>query len=253
MINELAQQAAQFILESGSTVVLTGAGASTESGIPDFRGPNGLWTKVDPLKFASIQGFLSDPKSWWEMALELAPTLLNAKPNPTHKMLAKLEKMNLLDCIITQNVDGLHQQAGSTKVLEVHGSLFSASCTVCQEQEGRKYLEKAMTKRKIPVMCPTCGGLMKLDAVFFGETLPQGVYAQALSAVRSCQLLIAIGSYLVVYPVASLPTIAKQSGARFIIINKEPTPLDSTADIVIHAEAGSVLTEIVNAIKQQKR
>jgi len=172
MINELAQQAAQFILESGSTVVLTGAGASTESGIPDFRGPNGLWTKVDPLKFASIQGFLSDPKSWWEMALELAPTLLNAKPNPTHKMLAKLEKMNLLDCIITQNVDGLHQQAGSTKVLEVHGSLFSASCTVCQEQEGRKYLEKAMTKRKIPVMCPSCGGLVKLDTVFFGEALP---------------------------------------------------------------------------------
>lgn len=252
MLEERIQQAAQLILESGSTVALTGAGASTESGIPDFRGPQGLWTKVDPLKFASIQGFLSDPKGWWEMALELAPTLINAKPNPTHKMLAKLEKMKLLDCIVTQNVDGLHQQAGSTKVFEVHGSLFSATCTVCQQQEGRKYLEKAMTKRKIPVMCPTCGGLLKLDAVFFGEALPQRVYAQALKAVRSCQLLMAIGSYLVVYPVASLPTIAKQSGARLIIINQEPTPLDSTADLVIHAEAGCVLTDIVEVIKHQR-
>jgi NAD-dependent deacetylase len=252
VVHELAQQAAQLILESGSTVALTGAGASTESGIPDFRGPDGLWTKVDPLKFASIQGFLSDPKGWWEMALELAPTLLNAKPNPTHKMLAKLEKMNMLDCIITQNVDGLHQEAGNTKVLEVHGSLFSATCTVCQQQEGRKYLEKAMVKRKIPVMCPSCGGLLKLDAVFFGEALPQNVYAQALNAIRTCDLLIAIGSYLVVYPVASLPNIAKQSGARFIIINQEPTPLDATADIVIHAEAGRVLTDIVDILKQHK-
>jgi NAD-dependent deacetylase len=253
VVSELVQQAAQMILTSNSTVALTGAGASTESGIPDFRGPDGLWTKVDPLKFASIEGFLSDPKGWWEMALELAPTLLKAKPNPTHKILAKLEKMNLLDCVITQNVDGLHQQAGNSKVLEVHGSLFSATCTVCHQQEGRKYLEKAMTKRQIPVMCPTCGGLLKLDAVFFGEALPQQIYAQALNAVRTCQLLLAIGSYLVVYPVASLPTIAKQSGAHFIIINREPTPLDSTADLVIHGEAGQILTDVIKEIQQLKR
>lgn len=242
-----------MILESGSTVALTGAGASTKSGIPDFRGPNGLWTKVDPSKFASINGFLSDPKGWWEMALELAPTLLNAKPNPAHKMLAKLEKMNLVDWVVTQNVDGLHQQAGSVKVLEVHGSLFSATCTVCRQQEGRKYLEKAMMKRKIPVMCPACGGLLKLDTVFFGEVLPQKILAQAISAVRTCQLLIAIGSYLVVYPVATLPSIAQQSGAGFIIINQEPTPLDTTADLVIHSEAGDTLTEIVREIKGQQR
>jgi NAD-dependent deacetylase len=249
---ELIQQAAQMILQSGSTIALTGAGASTESGIPDFRGPEGLWTKVDPVKFASIDGFLSDPKGWWEMALELAPTLLRAKPNPTHKMLATLEKMKLLDWVVTQNVDGLHQQAGNTKVLEVHGSLFSATCTVCHQQEGRKYLERAMTKRQIPVMCPTCGGLLKLDAVFFGEALPQRIFAQALDVTRSCQLIMAIGSYLVVYPVASLPSIACQSGANFIIINQEPTPLDSKADLVIHAEAGKTLAEIVKEIKRQK-
>ncbi|MFX1300390.1 MAG: NAD-dependent protein deacylase [Promethearchaeota archaeon] len=249
MLDKKIQQAAQMISKSTSTVALTGAGVSTKSGIPDFRGPNGLWTKVDPAKFASINGFLSDPRGWWEMALEMAPTIMNAKPNASHTMLANLEKMGLLDCLITQNVDGLHQLAGSNNVLEVHGSLFSATCTVCHIQVDRKYLEKAMKKRQIPVMCPTCGGLLKLDAVFFGEALPQKALGAAVEAARNCKLMLAVGSYLVVYPVATLPTIATQSGAKFIIINQESTPLDQLADLVFHAEAGETLTQIVNAIK----
>lgn len=249
MSNKKIQQAAEMISKSASTVALTGAGVSTKSGIPDFRGPDGLWTKVDPAKFASVNGFLSDPKGWWEMALEMAPTVINAKPNPSHTMLAKLEKMGLLDCLVTQNVDGLHQKAGSKNVLEVHGSLFSATCTVCQIQVDRKYLEKAMKKRQIPAMCPTCGGLLKLDTVFFGEALPQKTLGAAVEAARNCQLLLAVGSYLVVYPVATLPTIATQSGAKFIIINQEPTPLDQMADLVFHAEAGETLTQIVKAIQ----
>ncbi|MFX0079294.1 MAG: NAD-dependent protein deacylase [Candidatus Hermodarchaeota archaeon] len=249
MLDKKIQQAAQMISKSTSTVALTGAGVSTKSGIPDFRGPDGLWTKVDPTKFASISGFLSDPRGWWEMALEMAPTILNAKPNPSHTMLANLEKMGLLDCLITQNVDGLHQLAGSKNVLEVHGSLFSATCTVCHIQVDRKYLEKAMKKRQIPVMCPTCGGLLKLDTVFFGETLPQKALGAAVEAARNCKLMLAVGSYLLVYPVATLPTIATQSGAKFIIINQEPTPLDQIADLVFHAEAGETLTQIVKAIK----
>lgn len=255
MVDDLVQQAAQLILNSSSSIALTGAGVSTKSGIPDFRGPNGLWTKVDPTKFASVTGFLSDPKGWWETALELAPTLINAKPNSAHKMLAELERMKLLDWTITQNVDGLHQQAGSKNVIEVHGSMFSATCTVCQFQVNRKYLEKAMKKRQIPVMCPSCGGLLKLDAVFFGEVLPPKSLAKAVSAARNCHLLLAIGSYLVVYPVATIPTIAKQSGASLIIINQEPTPLDSIADLVFRGEAGETLTKIVEAVKvlQRKR
>jgi NAD-dependent deacetylase len=249
MSNKKIQQAAEMISKSASTVALTGAGVSTKSGIPDFRGPDGLWTKVDPAKFASVNGFLSDPKGWWEMALEMAPTVINAKPNPSHTMLAKLEKLGLLDCLVTQNVDGLHQKAGSKNVLEVHGSLFSATCTVCQIQVDRKYLEKAMKKRQIPVMCPTCGGLLKLDTVFFGEAPPQKTLGAAVEAARNCQLLLAVGSYLVVYPVATLPTIATQSGAKFIIINQEPTPLDQMADLVFHAEAGETLTQIVKAIQ----
>jgi NAD-dependent deacetylase len=249
MSDEAIIQAAQMIMSSTSTVVLTGAGVSTKSGIPDFRSPDGLWSKVDPAKFASVSGFLRDPKGWWETALDLAPTLMNAKPNSAHKMLAKLEKMGFIDCIVTQNVDGLHQRAGSKNVLEVHGSLFSATCTVCLERVDRKYLERAIKKRQIPVMCPTCGGLIKLDTVFFGEPLPQTVLREAVNSTRKSQLLLAIGSYLVVYPIATLPTIAKQSGAGLIIINLEPTPYDTVADLVFHAEAGETLTEIVNTIQ----
>ncbi|MFW9830390.1 MAG: NAD-dependent deacetylase [Candidatus Thorarchaeota archaeon] len=244
------EQAAQLILNSSSTVALTGAGVSTKSGIPDFRGPNGLWTRVDPAKFASINGFLSDPKGWWEMALELAPVILNAKPNPAHNKLAELEKQKLLTLLITQNVDGLHQLAGSKNVIEVHGSLFTGTCTVCHAKVARHYLEKAMKKRQIPVMCPTCGGLIKLDTVFFGEALPRNALAIAVDAVRNCELLLTIGSYLVVYPIATLPTIAKQTGAHLIIINLEPTPFDTQADLVFHNEAGETLTKIVNAIQR---
>jgi NAD-dependent deacetylase len=244
------EQAAQTILDSTSTVALTGAGVSTKSGIPDFRSPGGLWTKVDPMKFASVDGFLSDPKAWWEMALELSPVLLNAKPNPAHTNLAELEKMGKLDLVITQNVDGLHQQAGSQNVIEVHGSLSSGTCTVCHIKVDRKYLEKALKKRQIPVMCLTCGGLIKLDAVFFGETLPPKELAIAIESARNCQLMLAIGSSLLVYPVASLPTIACQSGAQLIIINEEPTPFDQNANLVFNAEAGDTLTAIVEAIDQ---
>lgn len=244
------EQAAQMILDSSSTVALTGAGVSTKSGIPDFRSPGGLWTKVDPMKFASVNGFLSDPKAWWEMALKLAPVILNAKPNPAHTKLAELERMDKLDLVITQNVDGLHQRAGSQNVIEVHGSLSSGTCTVCHIKVDRKHLEKTIKKRQIPVMCPACGSLIKLDAVFFGEALPQKELAIAVESAKQCQLMLAVGSSLLVYPVASLPTIAFQSGAQLIIINEEPTPFDQSADLVFNAEAGDTLTAIVEALRR---
>jgi NAD-dependent deacetylase len=246
---KLIQKAAQLITESSSTVVLTGAGVSTESGIPDFRGPNGLWTKVDPAKFASIDAFLSDPKGWWLEALKLSPKILKAKPNAAHKVLAKLEKMGLIQWLVTQNVDGLHKQAGSEKVLEVHGSLSSASCIVCHTQVGRRHLEKAIKKHWIPPTCPECGGILKLDAVFFGEALPREAMAQAVQAARTCQLMLVVGSSLLVYPVATLPSIARQSGANLIIINQEETPFDDVADLVLHAKAGDVLTQIAKQVK----
>jgi NAD-dependent deacetylase len=241
--------ACRLIQKSSNTVALTGAGVSTKSGIPDFRSPNGLWTKIDPDKFATINAFLNDPKGWWELALDFAPTILKAKPNPSHTTLAKLEKMRLLQWLVTQNVDGLHQKAGSKNVLEVHGSIFSATCTFCHGHVGRDYILKTIKKRQIPPMCPQCGGLLKLDAVFFGERLPPLTLDKAFDAARNCQLMLAIGTFLVVYPVAMLPTVALQSGAKLIIINQEPTPFDDEADIVFHAEAGETLTQLMNAMK----
>lgn len=247
------QEAARLILKSSSTVALTGAGVSTKSGIPDFRGPHGLWTKIDPSKFATIDAFFSDPKGWWETALQLAPVILRAKPNPAHTMLAKLERMGLLQWLVTQNVDALHQRAGSKHVLEVHGSLLSASCTLCQIQVDRSHLEHAIKKRQIPPTCPACGGILKIDAVFFGEALPREVFGQALQAARDCQLMLIAGSSLTVYPVDTLPSIARQSGASVIIINEEPTPFDEMANLVIREEAGEALTRIVHAVEKARR
>ena len=253
MSEKQIREAARLIVDSSSTVALTGAGISTESGIPDFRGPNGLWTKVDPMKFASINAFLSDPKGWWEAAAQIAPILIDAKPNLAHKMLATLEKMDLLQCIITQNVDGLHQSAGSQCVLEVHGSFVNAVCIVCHDRVGRRYIERKIKKKQLPPTCPTCGGILKIDAVLFGEALPQDVYRQAIKAAGECQLMIVIGSSLSVYPVASLPSIATQSGALLLIVNQEPTPLDAAADLVIHSKAGETLTRILDQVNKAHR
>jgi NAD-dependent deacetylase len=247
------QEAARLILKSSSTVALTGAGVSTKSGIPDFRGPHGLWTRIDPSKFATINAFLSDPKGWWETALQLSPVVLRAKPNPAHTMLAKLERMGLLQWLVTQNVDGLHQRAGSKCVLEVHGSLLSATCTLCQVQVDRSHLERAIKKRRIPPTCPACGGILKIDAVFFGESLPREVFRQAVQAARDCELMLVVGSSLTVYPVDTLPSIARERGASVIVINEEPTPFDDAVDLAIRGEAGETLTRLVDAVQNARR
>jgi len=253
MSEEQIRRAAKLFLESSNTVALTGAGVSTKSGIPDFRGPSGLWTRIDPEKFASINAFLSDPKGWWETALNLAPTLLKAKPNPAHKMLAKLEHMGLLHWLVTQNIDGLHQKAGSRNVIEIHGSLWSASCIICHHRVGRPHLERFIKKHQLPPICPSCGGILKLDVVLFGEALPPQAASQAFQAAKDCQLMVVVGSSLLVYPAASLPAIAANNGAHLVIINQEPTPLDSKAELVFHAEAGDTLARIVKAVERERQ
>jgi NAD-dependent deacetylase len=205
------------------------------------------------MKFASVDAFLSDPKGWWETAVQLAPTLLDAKPNAAHKVLAKLEKMGLLQCIITQNVDGLHQRSGSQHVLEVHGNFVNAVCILCSSRVGRRYVERKIKKKQLPPTCPSCGGILKIDAVLFGEALPQDVYRQAVTVAGTCELMIVVGSSLTVYPVASLPTIATQAGARLIIVNREQTPFDTEADLVFHSQAGATLTTIVEAVNVLRR
>ncbi|MCE4607155.1 MAG: NAD-dependent deacylase [Desulfurococcales archaeon] len=247
---DLIEDIAGRIIEAkGCSVALTGAGISTPSGIPDFRSPGGLWSRIDPSIF-DISYFHSRPDISWLYYKQLIEELEGKQPNPAHKALAQLEEMGLLKAVITQNIDALHQKAGNKKVLEIHGNAYRAVCTSC----GARYsiyeaLEK-ISRGKAP-SCSKCGGLLKPDVVFFGEPLPYRVYMDSLELARTCRVFISIGSSLVVQPAASLPWHAHSSGASLVIINLQETPLDSLADIVIHDRVERVLPEIVQAIRRR--
>jgi len=239
---------ADMILESKKAVALTGAGISTESGIPDFRGPQGLWRQVDP-KTSTIQFFRQFPDLFWQFIIDKLESLMRAEPNRAHYALAELERMGKLSSIITQNVDGLHFKAGSKNVIELHGNMREAVCLGC----GRTIsMEEAMGMAKrnhLPPRCE-CGGVLKPSVVLFNEPLPEEAYKRALSESRTCDLMLVVGTSLRVYPAAYLPAIAKQRGARLAIINMEPTPFDDVADVVIQARAGEALPAIVDIVKE---
>lgn len=244
---------AEMIALSKKLVIFTGAGISTESGIPDFRGPDGLWTKVDPNDF-TIDRFLSSAetrRNVWYLFVE-GGALLDAAPNRAHLAIAELEKMNKLSSIITQNIDNLHQKAGSNpkKVHELHGNMLWLVCLDC----GARYPVAEMRKKHpspdyFPV-CEKCQGLMKPDVVFFGEMLPQDTLMSAQIESTKCDLFMVIGSSLVVYPAAYMPVYAKQSGAKIVIINMGDTGQDNIADIFINAPAGDTMERIVAKLKE---
>jgi NAD-dependent deacetylase len=239
---------AKTIVVSHKVVALTGAGISTESGIPDFRGPNGLWKRVDP-SLATIQSFKLFPEAFWYFMVECADSILKAKPNRAHYALAELEVMGKLSSIITQNVDGLHFKAGSRNVIELHGNMREAVCLSCGNVIS---MEEAMDMAKsghLPPRCG-CGGVLKPNVVLFNEPLPEEAYKRALLESRTCNLMLAVGTSLQVYPAAYLPVVAKQRGARLAIINMEPTPLDDIADAVIQAKAGEALPAIVDIVRK---
>ena len=250
----LLNKAADLILSSKRIVVFTGAGVSTESGIPDFRSPGGLWSKYDPEEF-TIQKFLSSleaRKSHWKMLKETF-IKFEADPNPAHYAIAELEKMGKLDCVITQNVDDLHQRAGvpRDKVFELHGNMRWVKCLSC----GKRYPMGEIKKRvemgvEVPE-CDDCHGILKPDGVFFGEALPQDVLNQAIYRSRHCDLFIVIGSTLVVYPAAFMPSYAAESGAKLVIINLSPTPMDRYAAVLIQGKAGEVMPKIVERVKEK--
>jgi NAD-dependent deacetylase len=244
---------AQMIEKAGRVVVFTGAGVSTESGIPDFRSPGGFWTKFDPEDF-TIDKFLSSPETrrkQWRFLLS-GDLLKNAAPNAAHEAIAGLEVLGRLDCVITQNIDNLHQKAGNDpgKVYELHGNMHWIRCLKCG---GRYPLEEILGKYGAaddPPVCGRCGGIMKPDVIFFGEALPESTLRDATWHANHCDLLIVVGSSLVVYPAASLPFAAKQSGAGLVIVNLTPTPADRIADVVINASAGEVMGRILSEVKQ---
>ena len=238
-------QLQRLIVESRHMVAFTGAGISAESGIPTYRGDDGLWNKYDPAKFANIDYFYKMPEYYWNYFKDVRfPLIHKARPNDAHAALARLEQKGVLKTVITQNIDGLQQAAGSRNVLELHGNTRRIVCLKCGQHHAMEDVHDRLDTQ-LPPMCPECAGTLKPDVVFFGESLPTGVLENAISESQSCDLFLVVGSSLVVQPAATLPVTARQHGARVVIINRDPTPLDSIADLVFHSSASDVLGAFV--------
>ena len=231
------------IREINKIVVVTGAGISQESGIPTFRGKDGLWKNHDVMKLATIDAFYNDPKLVWEWYNERRRNVLGAVPNHGHKAIADLEKYAEV-IVLTQNIDGLHQKAGSTKVLELHGSIVKIKCSVCNFKSEIK-----TNFDKIPPMCK-CKNILRPDVVWFGEPLPQKVWQQAITYASKCDLMIITGTSLVVSPANSLPIFAKQNKATLLEINPEETELSSEMDIMIRNTSAITLPKLVRIFKE---
>ncbi len=250
-LEKLIARAAELFSQSEYAVALTGAGHSTPSGIPDFRSPaSGLWDQVDPMAVASIFAFRLHPQDFYDWIRPLARTMLEAQPNPAHYALARLEAAGLLQAVITQNIDSLHQKAGSQRVHEVHGHMREATCIRCsQVVPSDALLEEFLDGDQVPHCA--CGGVMKPNVILFGEQLPLDVLTAARQDTTDCDLMVVIGSSLTVEPVSDLPSMALGHGARLIIVNYEPTYLDRRADVLIHADLAEVLPRIADAAINQ--
>ncbi len=241
-------RAARLLRRARYAVALTGAGISTPSGIPDFRSPaTGLWEGVDPFEVASLYAFRRHPEAFYNWIRPLAEILFQARPNPGHLALARLEASGYLEAVITQNIDNLHQDAGSTEVLEVHGHLRRATCIDCYRSRATVNLLRAfLASGKIP-RCPACGGVIKPDVVLFGEQLPAEVVNAAMKHVASADLMLVAGSSLEVAPVSQLPMRVHRQGGRLIVVNLGSTYVDDAAEVVIHGDVARVLPRIARA------
>jgi NAD-dependent deacetylase len=234
-------------------VVFTGAGVSTESGIPDFRSPGGVWDRFDPREM-TYQNFVGTDwgrRKYWEIGRYSYPVMRKAEPNPAHLALAELHRLGRLDCCITQNVDNLHQRAGlpSEKVIELHGNATRTRCLACDAQYPRDTVQEWLDGGVDVPACPGCGGIVKPYTILFGEPMPAREMEEAERRARGADLFIVVGSSLVVYPAAYMPAHAKDAGAELVIVNLSPTPLDGLADVVIAGRAG----EVMDAVMQRMR
>ena len=232
---------AELIRLEQPCVVLTGAGVSTESGIPDFRSASGIWAQYDPYEVASIEAFHRSPERVWEFYAHRLDVLADAAPNPAHVALAELESRGLVQAVITQNVDRLHAAAGSRDVIEVHGSIGSAVCLGCGRRE-----EQVRELLPLP-RCAGCGAVLKPGVVMFGELLPVDAIERATALAQNAELLLVVGTSLEVWPVAGLPDETLVHGGKLAIVNRDPTPYDARASLVIHAAAGETLAACVTS------
>ncbi|HSS60343.1 MAG TPA: NAD-dependent deacylase [Candidatus Limnocylindrales bacterium] len=242
-------RAAELLGGARRGLALTGAGVSAESGIPTFRGEGGVWTRYDPVKVSSIASFLADPESYWRVSRDRGRVALAARPNPGHIALAALESAGHLAAIATQNTDGLHQDSGATRVIELHGSGRNVQCLDCGAIEARRDVQ-ARLDVEMPPRCRSCGGtLLKPTVVLFGEPMPAAAIQLAFGLAEQSDVMLVVGTSLVVYPAAEVPLVALRAGVPMIVVNAEPTPYDRLAAVVIHGKAGEVLPEILSLIK----
>jgi NAD-dependent deacetylase len=241
--------AADLFCQAERAVVLTGAGISTPSGIPDFRSEgSGLWSRDEPMEVASLNTFRTAPERFYAWFRPLARQIFNASPNPAHTALAELEKAGRIRMILTQNIDILHQKAGAQRVVEMHGTLATLSCTQCYHQvKSDTFLEAFIEKNEIP-HCPQCKAVLKPDVILFGEQLPQKAWLEAQREARQCDLMLVAGSSLEVLPVAGLPMQALDRGAHLVIVNNSPTYLNVRADIVILEDVAQILPAIAERV-----
>lgn len=239
------EQALALLRHATHAVALTGAGISTPSGIPDFRSQDaGVWQAVDPFEVASIYAFRQRPQAFYDWIRPLASKILAASPNPAHLALADLESFGPVKSIITQNIDLLHDRAGSRTVYEVHGHIREVTCIGCYGiLEAAPFMAQLLETGAVP-HCPGCGGVLKPNVILFGEQLPIRVLNQARLAARVCDLMLIAGSSLEVAPAGDLPLLARETGAHLIIVNRTPTILDDWADVVIHGEVEEVLPQL---------
>jgi NAD-dependent deacetylase len=247
-MDALIKQAAKDLASAGNVTALTGAGISTESGIPPFRGKGGLWERFDPMEIAHIDAFMKDPARVWNVLVKEMKEIVDmASPNDGHRGLAKLEEMGKLKTIITQNIDGLHQTAGNTDVIEFHGNFAWQRCMDC----NHRYETSKVDISEIPPLC-NCGGILRPDAVFFGEMIPQDAMWRSRQAARDCDLMLVVGTSAVVQPAALMPVFAKESGAKVVEINPEKTPLtDQISDYLIMGKAGEVMNQIIDEMEKE--
>lgn len=246
-VEDAARLIVEWLVESKSAVAFTGAGISTESGIPDFRSPGGVWAKNDPVYY---DDFMRSPESryeYWRQKAEAQRDFANATPNCTHQTLARWAEQGRLRGVVTQNIDGLHQDAGSQNVLELHGTAREIACMDCDWREpADAWVQKFLDEDQVPP-CPECAGRLKHATVSFGQSLPRDVLQTAINWSSESDLFFAMGSSLVVEPAASLPRLAAENGARLVILNRDETPLDSRASLIVNAPLGELMTAVAEA------
>ena len=235
-------------------VVLTGAGISTESGIPDFRSPTGLWAEFDPREYATIEAFRADPEKVWRFYAPRISMLVDARPNAAHLALAELERVGLVRAVVTQNIDLLHERAGSSDVVEVHGSIRTATCLQCGASASLSRVLELLAARagKAP-RCDSCAAVLKPDVVFFGEVLPEEASERAYELARAARLMLVVGSSLEVFPIAGLPDETLAARGKVAIVNLGETSFDRRAAVRIEASAVAVLPELARVVSQQVR